>query len=246
MCTLTYLPLNDAQYLLTSNRDESPLRAPARTPEVRRIGPRSVLFPVDGKAGGTWLATANDRRTVCLLNGAFGPHPLGGTYRLSRGVMVLESFAFPDIEAFVDNYDFGGIEPFTYVDFAQREHATQIAELRWDGIQMYRATYDAAKPQIWSSAQLYKADIVEKRKSWFQTWLTAHPNYQLADIQRFHQFGGEGDIYNDIRMNRRGMVQTVSTTAIENLSDSVTMHYQDLLVDKGTKKSLAVGTRIED
>jgi hypothetical protein len=240
MCTLTYLPLPDAGYYLTSNRDESPLRARARQPETRSIGRREVLFPVDGKAGGTWIGAANDRRTVCLLNGAFQPHKMGGRYRLSRGIMVLESFSFPNVDAFAREYDFEGIEPFTYVDLLARDGEIDISELRWDGQDLHRKRYDAGQAQIWSSAQLYLPEVIERRENWFRKWLGENDSYALEDIQRFHHFGGEGDVYNDIRMNRFGMVQTVSTTAIENRKDQIKMHYEDLLSDSTVSKTLHV------
>lgn len=229
MCTLTYLPLSEGNFLLTSNRDESPLRAPARTPEFRDIAGQKLVFPVDGKAGGTWIAAAESRRTVCLLNGAFAPHQMGGTYRLSRGVVVLESFAYDRLADFATAYDFAGIEPFTFVGFELGVNGFEIVELRWDGKELHTQAFPADEPHIWSSAQLYKPEVIAQRKVWFSQWLGMHPNYNLADIQGFHQFGGEGDIYNDIRMNRNNLVKTVSTTAIENLSEEIRMHYTDLL-----------------
>lgn len=240
MCTLTFLPLSERGFLLTSNRDESPLRMRAHKPEIKSVGERSVIYPMDGKAGGTWIVVANDRRTACLLNGAFARHEMGGTYRLSRGIVVLDSFKYPDFNAFVEDYDFEGIEPFTYVDISDLENGLAIREMRWDGLTVKTADFDAQIPQIWSSAQLYLPEVIQKRKDWFGRWLKQHPQYTLADIRAFHRFGGEGDIYNDIRMNRDGMVQTVSTTAITNTRQEVSMVYDDLLNGEVVSRSLSV------
>jgi hypothetical protein len=240
MCTLTFLPLPEDGFLLTSNRDESPLRMRAHHPEIKIIENRSVIYPMDGKAGGTWIGVANDRRTVCLLNGAFERHAMGSSYRLSRGIVVLDSFKYPDFADFVADYDFEGIEPFTYVDFLPTGGKILIREMRWDGNEVKTADFDAGKPQIWSSAQLYRPEIIKRREEWFGQWINEHPNYSLEDIRAFHRFGGEGDIYNDIRMNRDNMVKTVSTTAIENNRKAVSMVYDDLLDGSVDRKSIDV------
>lgn len=241
MCTLTFLPLSDQGFLLTSNRDESPMRMRAHKPEIKPLGNRSVIYPMDGKAGGTWIGVADDRRTVCLLNGAFERHQMGGTYRLSRGIVVLDSFKYPDFDDFVSDYNFDGIEPFTFVDFVDSGQGLLIREMRWNGQEVKRAEFDALKPQIWSSAQLYRPEVIQKRKEWFGRWTEKHPNYSQDDIRSFHQFGGEGDIYNDIRMNRNNMVQTVSTTAIENTAREVSMVYDDLLSGDTVRKAIQIG-----
>jgi len=73
MCTVTYLPLKKG-FILTSNRDERLLRKPSTVPQIQLINKVAVLFPRDMEANGTWMATAQNGRSVCLLNGAFEPH----------------------------------------------------------------------------------------------------------------------------------------------------------------------------
>ncbi|NDC40852.1 MAG: hypothetical protein EBZ77_04755, partial [Chitinophagia bacterium] len=55
MCTVTYLPLDNG-HILTSNRDEQLLRQAAAPPELIEGKTGGILFPRDGKAGGTWIA----------------------------------------------------------------------------------------------------------------------------------------------------------------------------------------------
>src|SRR4051812_22764348 len=73
MCTVTYLPLKEG-FIITSNRDERLVRKPADAPQIISGLNTRILFPRDGEAGGTWIATSENNRTVCLLNGAFVPH----------------------------------------------------------------------------------------------------------------------------------------------------------------------------
>lgn len=88
MCTVTYLPVSTG-FVLTQNRDEAPTRSPQIISKEKRFG-TELLFPKDTKAGGTWIATARDGRTACLLNGAFEKHKHEPPYRLSRGLVLLD------------------------------------------------------------------------------------------------------------------------------------------------------------
>lgn len=239
MCTLTYLPLSDNTYLLTSNRDESPLRKKAKAPEITKINGAKVLYPMDGRAGGTWIAASEANRIACLLNGAFERHWPNPPYRLSRGLMVLDSFRYHKVDEFISHYDFKGMEPFTFVAF-EHLHQTVINELRWDGQQSYVKRYDATKPQIWSSASLYTPEVVKRREQWFQKWLKEHTEYDVNEIRQFHMFGGEGDIYNDIRMNRLELVKTISITSVKVETGKIEMWYKDLLNDQLTYKFLPI------
>ncbi len=99
MCTVTYISPAPGQFILTSNRDEAPSRGATRLAVEERNG-KKIIFPQDPAAGGTWIAAANNQRMVCLLNGAFEAHNRQTPYRLSRGIMVLESFTFPSATAF--------------------------------------------------------------------------------------------------------------------------------------------------
>ena len=76
MCTVTFLPKGKNDYILTSNRDETPTRA-ALEPKAYSIGSKEIYFPKDPLAGGTWIATDKQRFTLCLLNGGYGLYSFG-------------------------------------------------------------------------------------------------------------------------------------------------------------------------
>ena len=54
MCTITWLAEPDG-YQVFFNRDEKRDRKPARPPAVYETQGLQSVYPVDGKAGGTWL-----------------------------------------------------------------------------------------------------------------------------------------------------------------------------------------------
>ncbi len=224
MCTVTFIPLND-RILFTSNRDEQTLRETAALPETVDFSSGKILFPKDGRAGGTWIALHNNGNAMVLLNGAFRRHKHEPPYRKSRGLIFLEIFDGDMPVTEFEQIDLFNIEPFTLVIW---QHSA-LFEARWDGAQKYLTPLPADQPRIWSSATLYDEDVSALRRDWFSKWLHA-TKYKTAErIRLFHEFGGNGDDSISIRMNRSGILQTVSITGIELLPKKAVMHYKDML-----------------
>jgi hypothetical protein len=223
MCTVTYLPLKEG-FLITSNRDERLSRKPSNPPVVQVVNGIALLFPKDTEAGGTWIACAQNGRTVCLLNGAFEPHILNPPYRKSRGLVVLDYFQSKSVKEFERQYDLTGIEPFTMVIAEDK----LLFEVRWDGTKKYLSQLDETKPNIHSSATLYNKETMALREEWFNNWLITHTDYRVEDILNFHLFAGDGDAAHNIRMSRFGIVETLSVTSIKLENNVVEMYYADL------------------
>lgn len=223
MCTVTFLPFRD-RVLLTSNRDEKLVRETAVLPEARSFESGEIIFPCDGKAGGTWIAMHNNGNIMVLLNGAFEKHEARAHYRKSRGLIFLEVFDADNPVINFQNTDLEGIEPFTLVLWMHNS----LFEMKWDGDRKYIIPRPFNVPQIWSSVTLYDKEVIEKRKQWFNKWLTGKKNISTEDIRKFHEFAGDGDLRNDLKMNRDGEFTTVSITGIEVLPAKGTMHYRDL------------------
>ena len=231
MCTVTFLPQKDGQFLLTSNRDEAPHRSPENI-STKLMNGQQLAFPRDEEAGGTWIVIADSDRLVCILNGAFLKHDRKPPYRRSRGLMALDFFTYPSFEAFASNYLFSGMESFTMIIHEQGE----LFELRWDETKAHILKLDRNKPYIWSSATLYTPEVKAKREAWFNTWLQQQNGvYQRADVLDFHRNAGDGDPLNDVIMNRGEIVKTVSITSIQKGSANLNMQYFDL-VSKGFKE----------
>lgn len=249
MCTLTFLPISKTSFIIGANRDESPDRSPAQQPVKKEIGGQTVLYPVDGQAGGTWIAASDQKRIACVLNGGFVPHQYNPPYRMSRGLMVLSSFEWPSTKTFIEEFDFDGIEPFTYVSFEWGETLQEqiaVTELRWDGKQKHVTTLPGDQPHIWSSASLYTQEAIARRQRWFREWLSEHDTYHPNDILQFHHFGGEGDQANDIRMNRDNLVRTLSVTSVAVENNELAMYYEDLLQENTSNYSLPLVTKQTD
>ncbi|GAA4415755.1 NRDE family protein [Nibrella viscosa] len=234
MCTVTYLPLSDNGFMLTSSRDEQVSRPSAASPRTERIGGREVCFPQDPQGRGTWIA-ASGRSTLCLLNGAFRAHVPQPPYRHSRGLVVLDFFQYTSLYEFLEDYAFTGIEPFTLLVV----EAGLLVELRWDGARLHYTEPDPAQAHIWSSATLYSADVVARREAWFRAWLQTRTTYSLGAIRNFHKTAGAGDPENGLFMNRDNRIRTVSLTSVLNLSYGTELFYEDFSAPSFTHQLIA-------
>ncbi len=231
MCTLTYLPQPDEQgYLLTVNRDESIQRPPATAPALYHLAQgKAVVFPRDEAAGGTWIAF-NDNRAVCLLNGAFISHNRQSSgYKRSRGLVLLDSFDYIDIKAFVEKYDFNNIEPFTIISITHQLPQNKLCEIRWDGNKVYYKEMEPHVPQIWSSATLYEPETVLLRQKWFETWLEEQKKpFESDSIVHFHRTAGDGNPLRNLIFDKGNGQKTLSITQIVKDAHTTLMQYWSL------------------
>ncbi len=224
MCTVTYIPQPGGHFVLTSNRDENAARSP-QSLDNEVIEGASLVFPRDTGAGGTWIAASDSNRVVCLLNGAFVKHQHQPPYKHSRGVMALDFFRFATAEDFFGQYDFEGMEPFTFLIVDDG----QPWELRWDEQRAHVKKLDPKGHYLWSSATLYPGEVGEMRQQWFREWLDGRTDFSPAAILDFHQTGGQGDTWNGFIMTREGRVQTVSITQVMKSETGISLVYNDLL-----------------
>jgi hypothetical protein len=231
MCTVTFLPLRDDGFILTSNRDESVFREKADPPEKFSIMDTEVVFPKDRQAGGTWIATGVNGYTLCLLNGAFKRHERKEHYRISRGLMLLDFFKYNDVARFVKEYTFNDIEPFTLV-IVDTVGEVNISELRWDGESSVLSEVNEVIPHIWSSVTLYEPEVIAQRKVWFNEWLKNNQRFGSDSIIDFHKFGGEGDPESNLVMSRGNSLFTLSISSVMKAPEGINMKYLDLMSDK--------------
>lgn len=200
------------------------MRLDALLPEWYPFSSGNILFPKDGNAGGTWMALHENGNAMVLLNGAVENHVYEPPYRKSRGLIFLDVFnaEFP-VQEF-EMIPLNQIEPFTLII----RQGNLLVEARWNGNEKSAKQLDEQQAHIWSSATLYSPDIIEKRRNWFQTFLEKHTVFDTDKILQFHQFAGDGDTTNDIRMNRNNELFTVSITALQQQKRQSVFSYLDL------------------
>ena len=222
MCTVTYLPIQKDQFILTSNRDVGYARQKALAPQKYIEDGVELYYPKDGKAGGTWIGTSSKKRTLCLLNGGFVNHKSGGSYRSSRGKIVIDLLKCDNIEKELKTIDLWDIEPFTLV-IIDWQLDLKLLEFVWDGF----AGHLKNLPQemyIWSSSTLFTGEMKKLRKKWFSTWKENNPIDQES-ILEFHHKAGIGDSNVDVILKRKN-VGTVSITSVKKDGNGLQMDYE--------------------
>lgn len=224
MCTVTYLPLRDNDFILTSNRDEDPKRKTIAPKTYLEDGVR-LTYPKDELAGGTWIGLSEKSRLICLLNGGFTKHQRAESYRMSRGVIVKQLLKVEDPVEIINHFDFEGIEPFTIV-LVDWNSNLKAYELVWDGAKKHFQELNN-KPKIWSSSTLYTDEMKQLRKEWFADWLLNNRNFNQSDIINFHQDETKGSKEVSLKMKRQN-VETVSVTSVIKNEKKLTMSYYDL------------------
>jgi len=225
MCNCTYIPRSNKSFVLCSNRDEAPNRAATQI-GILKVEDRKVYFPQDKQASGTWMAADNEGRCVCLLNGADKKHLRADSYRISRGLMVLDYFSFKDHVNFIAEYNFAGIEPFTMIMVKQED----LTVLKWDGEKKNVAVLDPFKKYIWSSTMLYDKNQIENRKVWFSDWLKEE-KFSHESIIDFHKSSFENNDGDGLIINRPG-IKTLSVTSIQKKETNSVLEYHDLKEEK--------------
>ena len=229
MCTLTYIPSSKG-FTFTHNRDELSSRPTSDTIIVEN----EIYFPKDLRAGGTWFATVPGKGVACILNGGLKPYKRKVQYRQSRGMIPLHYFDFENSQAFLGNYDFNEIEPFTLITASQNE----LIAIIHDEEATYQQVLPHNQPHIWASTTLYTEEVRNKRKRWFTEWLSKNPCPSPSEILNFHRNAGDGDSENDMIMSRWGLLSTSSITQAQFGENSLQMDFFNLISDKSDHLTL--------
>ena len=179
------------------------------------------------------MAMHENGNAMVLLNGALERHMHNPPYRLSRGLIFLDIFdSLVPVSEF-QHIGLDNIEPFTLVIWQQG--ALWLA--RWNGSEKTVRPMADDVMHIWSSATLYDVEVRRKREAWFDQWRASVAVIDTESIEQFHEFGGEGDSATDLRMNREGILQTVSISNITLSPRGDVFRYKDLVSGGFSSKS---------
>jgi hypothetical protein len=228
MCTVSFIRHEDG-FSLTSNRDEESSR-PTLKPGIYKENDLNIIYPKDEIAGGTWIATADNQVSVCLLNGAFTKHVRKLPYSRSRGQVLKERFQYKSNKSFCEKVDLENVEPFTLL---MVDHASKIdfTELIWDGKQKHIQQVDTNLNHIWASSTLYNEEQRDLRRKWFAEFLASQSGFNFEDIISFHTESHTKEKSYDIVMEREGKLKTVSVSQINITENKKSFHYIDLVND---------------
>lgn len=232
MCSLSFIPLSDKEFILTTNRDEDPRRV-AFSPKKYLHNGVELVYPKDSKANGSWMICNCIDTSLCLLNGAFERHQRQTNYRHSRGLMLLDFFNYANLDDFIGKYNFKGIEAFTLI-IVENKSQVRLTELVWDEEELFVKELQSHDAYFWSSTTLYTKNMKIERERWFREWFDKETQIDQKSILKFHKMGGAGNMEYGLCMNRKNRVRTVSISQIEGSRNGHEMKYFDLLENKMT------------
>lgn len=227
MCTVTYLPLNYNNFILTSSRDVPFSRVKAQIPKMYIENGMELYYPKDGQAGGTWIGTSEKKRLICLLNGGFKNHHQQDSYARSRGLIVKDLLKTDDITKACKEIDLDDIEPFTMV-IVEWDYHLFLFEFVWDGNNKHLRVLPQ-EPVIWSSSTLYNDEMKQLRRDWFKEFKVKSVRHEVTrnEILDFHHNAGIGNPKIDIIM-KRPKVGTVSITQVSKNKDRIQWFYEEI------------------
>jgi uncharacterized protein with NRDE domain len=223
MCTLTFIGTKNG-YCLTSNRDEKVSRSKATPPKKYEINGKTITFPKDTAAGGTWVSH-DEQAILILLNGANEKHISTGNYRKSRGLILLDLIGSDNPIEEWKNIDLENIEPFTIVYF----DGENLVQWQWNSIEKTTKEFNKEEPHIWSSATLYEPEIRVERANWFSQFIKEKKDISADELLHFHQFEQATNSDYGLQINRNNILKTVSITQCIWQPNAIEMHYLDLL-----------------
>jgi len=232
MCTVTFLPLGENEFILTSSRDVPFARKRAEAPQLYIEDDIEITYPKDGNAGGTWIGTSSKNRLICLLNGGYKNHEAKDSYRKSRGIIVKDLLKSDTVSDALTQIDLAAIEPFTLV-IVDWNDGLELYEFVWTGEKKHMFNIPQV-PHIWSSTTLYDDATKKLRQDWFADWQSGVSEYQKRDIINFHKTAGTGNSKTDVLMKRE-KGGTVSITSISRKKDKVHLIYEDMFTHKMTE-----------
>ena len=241
MCTVTFIPKSNKDFILTSNRDEAPERI-SLPPAFYELDEVTTLFPKDVLSDGTWIGVSENKRLVCVLNGGIVRHKRQSNYKKSRGVVAKDFLKTDSIFKLIEQYDFSGIEPFTMI-VVEWENDLKLYELVLDEKQQYFNEL-TLEPRIWSSTTLYTDAMIEERREWFKNFKSQN-ELKPKTILNFHKTAGKNNMDYGVIMNR-GFVKTTSITQIEKQTELVKMRYENIQSNTITSQSFSFPQAVND
>lgn len=132
MCTVTWLRRNHGEYSVFFNRDEHRTRTPAHPPREQNRGGVRFLAPIDGEAGGTWLAANEHGLTIGLLNYYEAEHSWRAQHPMSRGILLMSLIDESEIDEVTRRLR--DIRPESYHPFILVAFDVRTTRAhRWDG-----------------------------------------------------------------------------------------------------------------
>jgi transport and Golgi organization protein 2 len=227
MCSVSWVRRRGA-LIVVMNRDERRDRAPARPPRRWRGEDGGFTAPVDGDAGGTWIAAKDSGVVLALLNHQAPADSrvgaAGAGRRISRGLLVttLAADAAPPDAARLRAAGLASYAPFRLFVAGPR---VPPCVFTWNGVILSTRRLDPRLGFLTSSSWNARA-VVPARQARFRAFARAHPRPSRRDLLGFHAQADDPRGTPWAVCMSRDDAGTVSVTVVEVTAAGVAMRYR--------------------
>lgn len=229
MCTVTFFPLDQNSYYLSTNRDELISRKKALPPKIGFKNDKMFIRPIDGDKGGTWIAVNNQRLSLCIMNWYQAyeklPENSGIEYNTRGNIIhkLIDSDSLSVCTQRLREEELGRYQPFQLIGI--QINPMKIKRWQWNGKEL-QINNESIEQKIWVSAGLEYDEVLKKRKEVFQRFLQESDEITLQLVKKIHasQLPEPGKYAISMSTPK---AHTVSNTIITSRPGFVKLHYLD-------------------
>jgi uncharacterized protein with NRDE domain len=229
MCTISFLPAGPEAYLLASNRDELKTRKKESAPEIHWVHGIRCIWPVDGEAGGTWIAVNEFGCSYTLMNDYQSPEPdLKASSENkkvhSRGHIIPQIAGDRSVEDVTKRLDNMLNSPYKPFRLLMADANNGVFMWHFDGktLKRHHQSFGAG---LWVSAGKNESRVLAGRRKVFEAFLKKAYTDPLQRIKDLHtsKIPEPGALAVSMELEN---VQTVSSTIVEvRIPDHICLHY---------------------
>ncbi|MDQ7013919.1 MAG: NRDE family protein [Planctomycetota bacterium] len=216
MCTVTIIKSQGGGFRMVASRDECPDRPRATLPRWKNniAGDARAVWPIDGLAGGTWVAAGEHGLVLTVLNVNLADPPRPSEdRRISRGSIIPQLIGLPDAcaaAAALAELELDRFDPFRLVG-VDRLDGLRIIESRWDGCSLHTVELGAG-PACFASSGLGDEHVKPRLPLFEEMVVQPGPTPERQDAYHAHRWADRPEI--SVLMERPG-ARTISVTRIE-------------------------------
>ena len=224
---ITYIPINESNFMLVHSRDESVLRPIATPPIKREINGLKHVFPVDPEGKGTWIGFSEKGTVAALFNSGTHAYKHDPPYKHSRGLIIPELFSYDSFDRFYEEFDHYGLAPFTLWVI----EGNRFLEIKKDPENIQLEEINPLNPKLALSKNLYPDETEDIRRLELLKLYYDKGFVSKEEILKFHdryRFESAPDKTVDTAPH---ILKTVSTTCIIKSPKMIDIDYFDKIND---------------
>ncbi|MCX7998321.1 MAG: NRDE family protein [Leptospiraceae bacterium] len=222
MCTaLIFRDLQNSEFGLGFNRDESFLRRKGEKPHLYEVNGIKILMPLDGDHKGTWIGV-NDVGDVYALLNLYEVKIVSIAKPISRGLLVRNLLERKNSILDLNAEFLKDFLPFRLIFFSfEKTHL-----FTWDG-KVLQHDIDAGNWKVFASSALHGKEAEKVRQETFEKNFLTRYNQNFLEISQLYLTCHIPEKGSLSPCMHRDVAHTVSQTIIHIQNKTVNLYYKD-------------------